>query len=149
MEAGQSPDRIRKVAMDLDNALEARDTEIVLSCFADDCEIELLGVKLVGKEGAGKWLDWLYGHLVTVRFLPITIMVDGDTLFEEFVLKGRLQDGHEVESKQAEVLVYEDYKVKSLRLYFDRLDFADAVAKGFISKAIVRQVIKASLKDLT
>ncbi|MDY6893107.1 MAG: nuclear transport factor 2 family protein [Chloroflexota bacterium] len=149
MEASLSSAQIRKVAMGLDNALEARDTELVLTYFSDDCEIELLGVKLVGKEGARRWLDWLYGHLNTVKLLPITIMVEGDTFFEEFVLKGRLQDGHEVESKQAEVLVYENYKVKSLRLYFDRLDFADAVAKGFISKAIVSQMIKASLKDLT
>lgn len=149
MEQSQSPDQIRRIAADLDKAVENRDIELILSSFSDDCEIELLGIKLAGKEAARKWLGWMYGHLSEVRFLPITIMVDGDTFFEEFILKGKLHDGTEVESKQAEVLVYENLKVKSLRLYFDRLDFADSVAKGPISKAIVRRLMKKSLKGLT
>ena len=41
-----------------------------------------------------------------------------------------------------------DYKVKSLRLYFDRLDFADAVTKGPISRFIVRMLINMSIKGL-
>lgn len=149
MEQSQSPDQIRTVAADLDKAVKNRDVELILSSFSDDCQIELLGIKLAGKEAARKWLGWMYDHLSEITFVPITIMVDGDTFFEEFILKGKLHDGTEVESKQAEVLVCEKYKVKSLRLYFDRLDFADSVARGPISKAIVRRVIRKSLKGLT
>lgn len=148
MTQSQSPDEIRRIAANLDKAAENRDVESILSSFSDDCEIELLGIKLAGKQAARRWLGWMYEHLSEIRFVPITIMVDGDTFFEEFVLKGKLHDGTEVESKQAEVLVYEKYKVKSLRLYFDRLDFADSVAKGPISKAIVRRLIRKSLKGL-
>jgi hypothetical protein len=76
-------------------------------------------------------------------------MIEGNVFFEEFLVKARLPDGTELESKQAEVLVYnEDYKVKSLRLYFDRLDFADAVAKDPLSRMIIRKFIKMSLKGL-
>ena len=144
----QSSDMIRKVALDLDNAIESKSIELILSSFTDDCEIELLGTKLTGKEGVRRWLIWLYAHLDEVRFSPVTIMVDGNTFFEEFVMQAKLHDGPIVQSKQAEVIVYEDYKIKSLRLYFDRLDFADAVARGPISKAIVRQLVKTSLKGL-
>lgn len=144
----QSPGEIRKVAMDFDNAIESRNLELILSYFSDDCEIELLGIKLIGKKGARKFINWLYENLAEVKFVPVTIMVEGDIFFEEFVVKGKLHDGTEVQSKQAEVLVYENYKIKSLRLYFDRLDFAALVAKGFISKTIVRQIIKKSLKGL-
>ena len=63
-------------------------------------------------------------------------MVDGNTLFEEFILKGTLHNGIEVQSKQSEVLTFENGKIKSLRLYFDRMDFADSVTKGFLSKAV-------------
>jgi ketosteroid isomerase-like protein len=148
MQDDQLPDEIRKVAADLDNAIENRNIELALSCFSDDCEIELLGIKLTGKEGLRRWITWLYGHLAEIKFLPITIMVEGNTLFEEFILKGKLHNGIEVHSKQAEVLIYENYEVKSLRLYFDRLEFADSVAKGAISKALVRKFIKRSLKGL-
>lgn len=144
----QLPDEIRKVAMDFDNAIASKSIELALSSFSDDCEIELLGIKLTGKEGARKWINWLYEHLARVEFVPVTIMVDGNIFFEEFVVKAKLQDGTEIQSKQAEVLVYENYKIKSLRLYFDRLDFADSVAKGFISIKIVRRLIRESLKGL-
>ncbi len=134
--------------MEFDVAIENRDIEMMVNAFSDDCEIELLGVVLKGKDGVRKWLEWLFTHLVEVKFDPVIIMVEGDVFFEEFVVRGTLQDGRVVESKQAEVLIYEDYKIKSLRLYFDRLDFVDAVVDGFISKRIVRMLIKRSLEGL-
>jgi len=148
MEQKQLPEKIRQAATELDNAIENRDVDRIMAGFSDDCEIKLLGVKLTGKEGLAKWIDWMYARLEEIKFEPITIMVDGNAFFEEFILKGRLHDGTEVQSKQAEVLIYENYKVKSLRLYFDRLDFAHSVAKGVISKALVRRVVRESLKGL-
>ena len=99
-------------------------------------------------EGARKWLEWLFGTLIEVKFKPIIIMVEGNVFFEEFILVGTLPNGKVVESKQSEVLVYEDYKIKSLRVYFDRLDFADAVAEDFNSRRIVKTLISRSLKGL-
>jgi ketosteroid isomerase-like protein len=148
MVQNQLPEKIRQAAAELDNAIENKDVERILSDFSDDCEIQLLGIKLTGKDGLKKWIDWMYSHLAEIRFESITIMVDGNVFFEEFILKGRLHDGTQVQSKQTEVLIYENYQVKSLRLYFDRLDFAHAVAKGIIGKALVRRVVRESLKGL-
>lgn len=144
----QEAERIREVAMDLDNAIEEGNIDEIVTFFAEDCEIELMGVKLVGKDGARRWLEWLFDTLVEVKFKPVIIMVDGDTFFEEFILVGTLPNGKVVESKQSEVLVYENYKIKSLRVYFDRLDFADVVAEDFISRRIVRTLISRSLRGL-
>jgi ketosteroid isomerase-like protein len=144
----QSPEKIKEVAMQFDNALTNMNIEEILAYFADDCEIELLGVSLHGKEGAKQWLEWLYTHLSAIRFEPVIIMVENDVFFEEFIVIGTLHDGRVVRSKQAEVLVYEDYKVKKLRIYFDRLDFVDAVADGFIEKRVVGMLIKRSLDGL-
>lgn len=144
----QDKDRIKQVAMDFDNAIESKDIDHMVSFFADDCEIELMGIKLSGKDGARRWLEWLFDTLVEVRFKPVTIMVEGNVFFEEFVLEGTLPNGKVVESKQSEVLVYENYKIKSLRVYFDRLDFADVVADGFVSKKIIKTLISRSLRGL-
>lgn len=144
----QLPSEIRKVAMNLDNAMESGDKEAVLSCFSDDCRIELLGMQLTGKQGVKRWLNRLYENVSNITFTPVTIMVDGDIFFEEFIVSVRTYDGKEIKSKQAEVLIYEDYKVKSLHLYFDRLNFADLVAKGFIDRKLIQRVIKVSLRGL-
>ena len=49
MVEAQDTDRIKEVAMDFDKAIEARDIEQMVDAFADDCEIELMGITLKGK----------------------------------------------------------------------------------------------------
>lgn len=148
MDIIQTSEGIKKAAMIFDKAISGKDYEGMLSAFADDCEIELLGVTLSGKEGVQRWIDWLFMYISEIEFEPITILVEGNVFFEEFIVHGKLEDGRSVSSKQAEVLIYEDYKIKSLRLYFDRLDFAEAVADGFISRRIVESLIKRTREGL-
>ena len=149
MDKASSSEEIRKIAMALDRALEGKDIEAVMEKFADGCEIELLSVKLSGKEGVRKWFSWIYTHVAEIKFLPVTIMVEDNTFFEEYSVKTKFQDGGEASSNQAVVLVFEGLKIKSLRMYFDRLDFSSSVAKDVISKTIVRELVKKSLEGLT
>jgi ketosteroid isomerase-like protein len=144
----QNPKEIRKRAKMLDDAIEEGNVEEVVSYFCGDCEIELLGVKLTGKEGLRKAFGWMYKYLKKMVLVPITIMVDGDVFFEEFIAKAKVKGGKELQVKQAEVLVWEDYKVKSLRLYFDRLQLADAFTSNVLEQMMVKQLIKASFKGL-
>jgi ketosteroid isomerase-like protein len=148
LEHVQSSEAILKSALNLDNAIENRDIESAVSKFSDDCEIELLGVKLSGKGGVKRWMDWQFNHIAKVEFIPITKMVSGNIFFEEFIAKAKLQGGEEIRSKQAVVLQFKDNMIKNLRLYFDRLDFADSVAKGVISKTVVKEIIKKSIEGL-
>ena len=149
MDKASSSGEIRKIAMALDRALEGKDIEAVMEKFADDCEVELLSVKLSGKEGVRKWFSWIYMHVSEIKFLPVTIMVEDNTFFEEYIVKAKFNGGEEARSNQAVVLVFENLKVKSLRMYFDRLDFSSSVAKDVISKTIVRELVKKSLEGLT
>jgi ketosteroid isomerase-like protein len=149
MEGKKSTEEIRNVAMALDNAIENKRLDAVQSCFADDCEIELLRHSLYGKAGVEKWFDWLFKNIRQIKFQPVVIISEGNVLFEEFIIRARLHSGPEVKSKQSEVLVFENDKIKSLRIYFDRLDFVDTVAKDPVSKAVVNRIIKKSLDGLT
>ena len=149
MSSSNSSEEICKAAMALDNALENKDPQAVTDMFTDDCEIELLNVKLSGKESIIKWFNWIYKHVAKIEFLPVTIMVEGNTFFEEFTVKAIFYDGEEARSNQAVVLLFQNLKIKSLRMYFDRLDFSGSVAKDVISKTIVRELIKKSLEGLT
>jgi ketosteroid isomerase-like protein len=144
----QDPDMIRKKAKELDDALERMDVDSVLSFLHDDFEMEMLGIKLRGKKGASKGFKWMLEHIIQIKLEPVVIMVQGDIFFEEFIVHGILKDGSKVISKQAEVLIYEDYMVRSLRLYFDRLDFAGAVAKGPLERKLVSMLISRSRKGL-
>jgi ketosteroid isomerase-like protein len=147
MRSHQSSVKIRKVAKDLDNAVEKHDIESILSCFLDDCEVEIFGIILRGKGHLKKALNWLYEMIGEIKFKPIIIMVAGDVFFEEFILKGN-KDGKKLEARATEVLIYKDYKVKTLRLYLDILQIADVLAKGFIEKFVVKMINKKILKGL-
>ena len=148
MEQHLSPEKIRKLAMELDDAIENRKTEEVIAHFSDTCDIELLGVKLTGKEGLSKAINWIYRYLKEIILSPIVIMIEGNTFFEEFTVRAKVK-GEEIQVKQAEVLVYDDeYKVKSLRLYFDRLELAAAYTSNPIGKIMIDRLSKASLKGL-
>ncbi len=149
MNIANSSENIRRAAKALDEALVNKELKGVVERFADDCEIELLNVKLYGKEGAEKWFNWLFKHVAELKFLPVTIMVEGNTFFEEFVVEATFVDGEKARSKQAVVLVFENLKIESLRLYFDRLDFSSSVAKDVVSKTIVKELVKKSLEGLT
>jgi len=149
MEQKLVTEQILKYARALDDAIEQRDIEGVVSCFSDGCEIELPGVKLTGKEGLRKAIGWMYGYFKDIVLVPVTVMVDGNTFFEEFVMKAKVKGNREIEVKQAEVLVYDnEYRVRSLRLYFDGLELAEAFASGIMERIVVRQVRKASLQGL-
>lgn len=141
-------DSIIKLAKDFDDAIETSDITRIIPYFHEECTIELLGSTLEGREGAQKWLEWMFKHLSSMRFEPVVIMVEGNVFFEEFIVHGILNDGGKVRSKQAEVLVFENSLVKSLRLYFDRLDFADAVASGWLTRKIIKKLITESVKGL-
>ena len=149
MEQHLSPKKIRKLAKALDDAIESRKTEEVVSYFSDTCEIELPDIKLSGKEGLRKAVAWMYRYLKDITLIPITIMVEGNTFFEEFIVRGKIKECKEIQVKQSEVLVYDnEYKVESLRLYFDRLELAAAHVSNPIEKAMISQLSKASLKGL-
>jgi ketosteroid isomerase-like protein len=143
----QDKNQILKLASDLDNDLELKDIEKLISYFSDDCEIELLGIKLKEIDGLKKWLKWFFEMFDTIRFEPIIIMVEKANFFEEFIIHGTFKNGKSVNVKLAEVLEYENYKIRSLRLYLDRLEFADAI-DGLISKNLINFIIKKSLKGL-
>ena len=149
MEHTQSSEAILKTALNLDKAIETRNIEAVLSKFSVDCEIEILGIKLSGRNGVKKWMKWQFKHIAKIEFIPITKMVSGNIFFEEYIAKVNLQNGEEILSNQAVVLEFKKKMIKSLRLYFDRLEFADAVAKDIISQSIIKELIKKSVEGLT
>ena len=144
-----SAKQIRKYAKALDDAIEKRNIEEITSYFSDDCEVELLGIKLNGKDGLSSAIGWMFRYLNEVVLIPITIIISGDTFFEEFIVKAKVKEGREIQVKQAEVLVYDDeYKVRSLRLYFDRLELAEAFELNIVERMMIKQLIKESLKGL-
>jgi ketosteroid isomerase-like protein len=130
----QSEASIRQAASELDEALEAGDTDRVVACFSEHCTIELLGVRMRGHQGVHRWLDWVFTHVERIEFTPRLISIDDDTLIEEFAMIGVLANGQRLDSQWAELLTYRDDLVTSLRLYFNPIDFAPAL--GLIGRAI-------------
>ena len=61
----QTKEKILKLASDLDDDLEKMEIEALIPYFAEDCEIELLGLSLKGISGLKKWLKWFFESLLT------------------------------------------------------------------------------------
>ena len=139
---------LRELALRFDRALERKDYQAVLSAFHEHCTITLPGIELTGREGARKWMDWLFSYVEELRFEPVVIMTRENIFFEEYLVRARIAGGRMVESRQAEVLVFEGETIRSLRVYFDRLDFAEAVARDFFSRIAISQIRKKSTEGL-
>jgi len=141
--------RIRKEAKALDDAIEKGNIKEILPFFSNDCKIELFGIELQGEKGLNRALEWMNNHLSNIKLTPVVIMVENGTFFEEFIVDANTANGNRVKIKQAEVLKYnKDYKVKSLRLYFDRLLLAKESANNIFEKWLVNRIISSSTKGL-
>lgn len=130
----QTESSIRRAASELDQALEDADRDRVVACFAHDCTVDLLGVRLRGHEGVRRWLDWVFKYVERIEFNPRVMSVDGDTFIEEFGVTGTLANGRRLHSQWAEMLTYRDDLVTSLRLYFNPIDFAPAL--GVVGRTV-------------
>ena len=76
---------------------------MILSFISADCQIELFGIKLTGKQGARKWISWLHMHVHKIKSVSVTIVADGNTFFEEFIVKTILYGGVEVQKRGMEI----------------------------------------------
>jgi ketosteroid isomerase-like protein len=141
-------EQIRQAAKQLDDAVERQDLEEALSFFSDDCEIEWLGLKLSGKAGLRRALGRMFKTFREISFTPITIMIEGAIFFEEFTFMAKTRAGRDIAMKQAEVLIYgPDYRVRSLSLYFDGLQLAEAIAANPLERWIIKRMIGASTRE--
>ena len=149
MDASLSTEKIGELAKALDDAIERANVEEIVAYFSDDCQIHLPAISLSGHEGLRRAINWMYRYLKEIVLVPNTIIIQGNIFFEEFTVKAKI-DGRSIELKQAEVLEYgTDYKVKSIRLYFDRLQLARAVSSNFIDQIIIKRITRAFLKGLS
>lgn len=140
---------IKRAAMVLDEAIERQDIDVITTCFSEDCEIELLGVKITGKNGLRKAIKWMFSHFGNIKLTPIVITVEGNVFFEEFIVSSKSSDDKDIEVKQAEVLVYDDdIKVRRLSLYFDRLEMVEVLGLNPLDRIIAHRLRKESIKGL-
>ena len=149
METSLNSEEIRKLAQALDDAIEKHNVQEIVSYFSEECEIHFPGVTLTGREGLRKAIRWMFRYLKEIILVPVTIMIQDNIFFEEFIVKAKVA-GRDIQLRQSEVLEYNtDYRVKSIRLYFDRLELAQAFSSNFIDRIMIRKVNKASLKGLS
>ena len=148
MQAAGKEEQMERVAGEFRDAMQNRDLAALLHLFREDCEIELFDLKLRGHDGVEKWFNWTFGHMKAMQFERLSSAVGGDIFYEEYLLSGVIHNGKKTQSRQARVLVFEGGRVKSFRLYMDRLQFADSVVNDFAGRLIVKKFIEVSVKGM-
>ena len=58
----QTEGSILDAARRLDEALETGKKDEAVGFFAEDCELELLGICLSGPPGVRRWLNWVFSQ---------------------------------------------------------------------------------------
>ncbi|UYP48218.1 hypothetical protein NEF87_004503 [Candidatus Lokiarchaeum ossiferum] len=139
---------IKTIAENFDKALTERNIPSILKFFHENCEITTLNVPLKGKEGAQQWLKWLFEKTPQLDFEPVVIISEGNVFYEEFYAIVKLKNGQIIRSHQAETLIFEENKLKILKIFFNPLDFADIVAKDPISKRLIKIIQRKARKGL-
>ena len=69
------------------------------------------------------------------------ITIEENIIFKEFIVNATMVNDLKLKSKQSEVLKYKDYKIKSLRLYFDRLELSQSIFKNPLTYYIINKII--------
>lgn len=141
------PETMHEITLRMDRAIEAKDTVTILSCFHENCEVVLPGKKIKGKNEVKKWTEMIFGYFAELRIIPEDGFIGENLFFRKFTLRVTFHDGSEIISKQAGVLEFDDWKIRNLRLDFDRADFdrpgfEDAPAKARGSKTVVSTAIE-------
>ena len=139
---------MKKTVRELDKVLETKNVDKGLSLFSKKCSIEMLGITLKGKTGVKKWFGWLFGSFEKIKIRNLTVFVQGEKMFKEYVLVATLHDGNNICSKQSEVITFYGDKIKNIRIYFDRIDFKDLVADNFIKKIFLDRLVEKPLEEL-
>jgi ketosteroid isomerase-like protein len=137
-----------KIVDEIDRAVQRRDVDAVLKHVADDCVVELVGVRLTGKAGVRRWINWLYRTASTLSFSCDTMSLNGSTVWKEYDVHAKLRNGNSVRAKQVALTEFRGDKVQSIRVYFDRLAYAEGLADDFVSRRIVREMVDRSLEGL-
>jgi ketosteroid isomerase-like protein len=89
MDNSLNSEKIRELAKALDDAIEKHDVEELVSYFREDCELQLPGIRLNGHESLRKAIRWMYRYLREIKLLPVTIMIQNNIFFEEFVVQAK------------------------------------------------------------
>ncbi len=137
------------IMQDFLRALEAQDAGRVLSFFAEDGVWVAPEGTFKGKPQLRRYLGWQYGQ---AQDLKITergngIIAQADKAFIEHVVSGKL-NGARVEYLAFCAWEFQDEKIREVRTVYDRLSLAKQVAKGWLAKWLVGQVVKQAEKGL-
>ena len=139
---------MKKTVRELDKVLETKNLRKGLSLFSKNCKIEMLGIELKGKKGAKKWFNWLFESFFKIKVRNLTVFVQKGKIFKEYVLVATLHNGDTIRSKQSEVIKFQGNKIKTIRLYFDRIDFKDLVADNFMKRIFLDRLVEKPLDNL-
>lgn len=90
----------------------------------------------------------MFANAPDLKFELVVVISEENIFYEEFFVNVTLPSGKVVKSHQAETLMFEEGKLKTLRIFFNPLDFSDVVVKGPISKAVIRYILKTAQKGL-
>jgi len=142
-------EKIPGIMRDFSRALEAKDTEKVLSFFTDDGSWTTPEGIFKGKDEIRRFLKWQFNQVHDIKITEHGngIIAQGNAAFYEHMIAGTVR-GVKAEYLSLCAWEFKDDKIKALRTVNDRLSLARQVARGWLAKWLVSLVANRAEKGL-
>lgn len=143
-----SEEQVKNTMREVRKALEAKDTEKVLSLLTEDATWEAPEGTFKGKAEVKRYVTWL-NQMPDLKITEsgIKIMAQGNTGVYEHIISGTFE-GRKWEVLTMCVYEFAGDKIKNIRSVNDRLAIAKQTAKGMIAKRAVNAIVNAMEKGL-
>lgn len=132
----------------LNEALERKDADSILSLYSDDATLEVSEGTFAGKEEIGRYWRWQFGQASEITSTEVEMIVQGDKLCAVHMIGVTMSNGMKWTAPVTCIYSFADRKIQSHRMCFDRLLVAKQAAKGWLAGKLVGSVVSKMEKGL-
>jgi len=143
-----SEKEIKDVVRGLNQAIERKDVEKMLSLYAEGAVLVVPEGTFEGREEIRRYWMWQAQSALEVKSTETEMIVQGNKLAAEHIIAVTMVSGTKWQVSIACMYEFTDGKIQLHKLSYDRLSVAKQAAKGWLAKRLVSSIVSQVEKGL-
>jgi uncharacterized protein (TIGR02246 family) len=145
---GLSEKEIKDVVRGLNQAIERKDVEKMLSLYAETATLVAPDGTFEGKEEIRRFWTWQTQSALEATSTETEMMTQGNKLAAEHIIAVTMANGMKWQVPITCIYEFADGKIQLHKMSYDRLSVAKQAAKGWLAKRLVNSIIGQMEKGL-
>jgi len=145
---GLSEKGIKDVIRSLNQAIERKDVEKILSLYVEEATLVTPDGTFEGKEEIRRFWLWQAQSALEATSTETEMIVQGNKLAAEHIIAVTTISGMKWQVPITCIYKFTDGKIQLHRMSYDRLSVAKQAAKGWFAKRLVNSIIRQMEKGL-